>query len=404
MAEFRMPQLGADMAAGTLTEWLRKPGDKVARGDIIAVVETDKGAIEIEAFEDGVIDSLIVEPGTKVPVGTPLAMIRGEGEAPSAAPPRPEPAPPKPEPAAAKPVPRPAQAPLPPVSAPPPSAAAPLTGPRISPAAARRAAELGVALAGLAGTGQGGAIHIADVERAAAGGVTAAPAVPAEPATPAEAMRRAIAAAMSRANRDIPHYFLAQPVDVTGALDWLAAANQARPVTGRLLFGALLLKAVALALRDYPDFNGFWRDGAFQPGAGIHVGSATSIRGGGLVAPAIHDTDRMSLDELMAALRDLVKRARALRLTSGQMADATITVSSLGDQGVEALYGVIYPPQVALVGFGSVEQRPWVVDGEIVSRRILLATLSADHRASDGRRGALFLRRIGERLQDPEGL
>jgi pyruvate dehydrogenase E2 component (dihydrolipoamide acetyltransferase) len=407
MAEFRMPQLGADMAAGTLAEWLTKPGDEVHHGDIVAVVETEKGAIEVEIFEDGVIDALLVEPGTKVPVGTVLATLHHPGEAPA-----PTPA----APAAVKEE-RPA-AEARPQTAPPP-APAPLrrreraAGPariRISPAAARLAAERGIDVAAIVGTGPGGAIRIADIEAAAPQGEPTATtaetaAVAGEPATPAEAMRRAIAAAMGRSKREIPHYYLATTINMGTALDWLAQANAERPVTGRLLYGVLLIKAVALALREYPEFNGFCREGRFEPGAGIHVGSAVALRGGGLVAPAIHDADRLSLDDLMAALRDLVTRARAFRLRSSEISDPTITVTSLGDQGVEEVFGVIYPPQVALVGFGRPAERPWVTEPGVVGTRTLIrASLSADHRTSDGHRGALFLSAIDRILQEPEKL
>jgi len=398
MGEFRMPQLGADMAAGKLTEWLKKPGERVKRGDIVAVVETDKGAIEVEIFENGTLDRVLVEPGAKVPVGTVLAMVRGDGEAPSAAPPMP-----RPMPAVAPSVPKPRPA----VAVPERRAPAGPTGRlRVSPAAARLAAERGVDLAGLRGTGPDGAIRIADVAAAPAEVAPAAEPVAAlpEPATPAEAIRRAIAAAMSRSNREIPHYYLSHAIDVSRALDWLARGNEQRPVAGRLLYGVLLVKAVALALRDYPEFNGFWRDGRFAPGAGIHVGTAIALRGGGLIAPAVHDADAMTLDALMASLRDLVARARAMRLRSSELADSTITVTSLGDQGVDAVFGVIYPPQVALVGFGTPAERPWADQGTVTTRRVIQASLAADHRASDGHRGALFLARVGQLLQEPEKL
>jgi pyruvate dehydrogenase E2 component (dihydrolipoyllysine-residue acetyltransferase) len=399
MAEFRMPQLGADMAAGTLVEWLKQPGDQVRRGDIVAVVETDKGAIEVEIFETGVLDELRVAPGTKVPVGTVLATLKGEGEAgastsEAAAPPQAPSAPVVP--------------PAPPVT--PRHAPRRSTGRvRISPAAARLALERGVDIGTLAGTGPGGAIRIADVEAAAEAATRAAGPAPVpgtgEPATPAEAMRRAIAAAMGRSKREIPHYYLATTIDMGAALQWLARANEERTVAGRLLYGVLLLKAVALALREYPEFAGFWRDDRFEAAAGIHIGTAVALRGGGLVAPAIHDVDRLSLDELMAALRALVARARAFRLRSSEISDPAITVTSLGEQGVDEVFGVIYPPQVALVGFGRPAARPWVVEpGVIGTRQLLRASLSADHRASDGHRGARFLAAIERLLQEPEKL
>jgi len=422
MSEFCMPSLGADMDAGTLVEWNKKPGDAVKKGDVIAVVETQKGAIEVEVFEAGTVERLLIDPGTKVPVGTPLATILAPGEKPSAAP-----SAPPPKPAAAAPAPPPvAKAAAAPRAAPPPPVAAP-TGPggvvRASPAARKLAAERGVDLATVSGTGPGGAILIEDVERAAkapkpqpkpepAPAVAAAKPAPAAPGEPPAAkrgfdaaeMRKAIAAAMSRSKREIPHYYLSQPVDLTGALDWLARVNADRQPPERILPAAMLFKAVALALKAYPEFNGFYAADGFQPSAAIHLGAAIAIRGGGLVAPAIHDADAKSLDELMAALRDLVARTRAGRLRSSEMYDPTITVSSLGDRGVDGMYAVIYPPQVAIVGFGTPAPRPWVRDSAVAVRTIATATLAADHRVSDGHRGALFLLEIERLLQQPEAL
>jgi pyruvate dehydrogenase E2 component (dihydrolipoamide acetyltransferase) len=393
MAEFRMPSLGADMEAGTLVEWLKRPGDRVKRGDVVAVVETQKGAIEVDIFEDGVIERWLVEPGTTVPVGTPLALISGgRGEEPV------------PEVAAAATVPAPA--------APPPSIQQPAVPlrlepepsarrPRASPAARRLAAKRGIALDAVTGSGPEGAILRTDIERAAT-------ALARSPAAPKRLdlteMRRAIAAAMARSKREIPHYYLSTTIDLTPALAWLEATNATRPPAGRLLLAALLLKAVARALGQASEFNGFFTAEGFQPGAGIHIGTAIAIRGGGLVAPAIHDADRLSLDEMMARLRDLVARARSGALRSSELSDPTITVTNLGERGVETVFGVIYPPQVALVGFGVPVERPWVIGGEIAARRVMTTTLAADHRASDGHRGALFLADIDRRLQNPEAL
>ena len=161
---------------------------------------------------------------------------------------------------------------------------------------------------------------------------------------------------------------------------------------------------VALALHDFPEMNGFYTDGAFRPSKAIHLGTAIAIRGGGLVAPAIRDADTLTLDALMAALRDVVARTRAGRLRGSELFDPTVTVSSLGERGVERRYGSSYPPQVAIVGFGKVVTRPWVVDSAIGPRSILTMTLSADHRVSDGHAGALFLAEIGKLLEDPDKL
>jgi pyruvate dehydrogenase E2 component (dihydrolipoamide acetyltransferase) len=387
MTEFLMPSLGADMEAGTLVEWLVQPGSTVSRGDIIAVVETQTGAIEIEVFQNGTVDSLLVDPGSTVPVGTPLAVIAdGAGGAGGV-----------PEPSTIEPTVAPT--PIAPVVSPVTVTAPPARGERVraSPAARKLASETQVDLAALSGSGAGGAILYADVERArqrepgrADGGMTA--------------MRSAIAAAMARSKREIPHYYLEHQIDVTGVQDWLVGVNAERLPADRLLGGAVYMKAIAVALRKFPELNGVFEDGRFQPSDAIHVGAAISIRGGGLVAPAIHDTDQLSLDQVMARLRDLTKRVRAGRFRSSELADPTVTVSSLGERGVGLLFGVIYPPQVALIGLGRVEERPWVVDGAVRPRAVITATLAADHRVSDGHRGALFLRKLDEHLQHPEAL
>ena len=397
-----MPILGADMTAGTLIAWRKQPGDRVARGDIIAEVETEKGLIDVEVFVSGVLERILVEPGATVPTGTVLASIREDAPAPAA------------KATAAPPVVS-VSAPAPAAVAPPPIApvAAGRAGGRervrVSPLARKIAAQLGVDPTTLRGTGTGGAVTKEDVERAAAAppapaAPAATPTAPARPRMDAARMRQAIAAAMARSKREIPHYYLAHTIDLHRALAWLAEDNARRPVTDRLLYGVLLIKAIALALREVPELNAAWRGDHVEPRAAIHVGVAISLRGGGLVAPALHDTDRRPLGELMQALRDLVQRARSGGLRSSELSDPTITVTSLGEQGVESVFGIVYPPQVAIVGFGRIVERPWVVDGAVVARPLVTATLSGDHRVSDGHRGGLFLSSVERHLQAPERL
>ncbi|HSE93183.1 MAG TPA: dihydrolipoamide acetyltransferase family protein, partial [Methylomirabilota bacterium] len=277
---------------------------------------------------------------------------------------------------------------------------------RISPLARKVAAQLGIDPATLRGTGPGGTVTREDVERVAAARPAApAPAVAAgRPRLDTARMRQTIAAAMTRAKREIPHYYLAHTVDMHRGLTWLGEENARRPVTDRLLYGVLLLKAVALALREVPELNAVWRGDRAEPSAAVHVGVAISVRGGGLVAPALHDADRRPLGDLMRAFRDLVQRARTGGLRSSELSDPTITVTSLGEQGVETVLGIVYPPQVAIVGFGRIVERPWVVDGAIVPRPLVTTTLSADHRVSDGHRGGLFLAAVERWLQAPERL
>lgn len=402
MAEFLMPSLGADMEEGTLVEWQIKPGDAVRRGQVVAVVETAKGAIDVEIFQEGTVESLLVGEGTTVPVGQPIARLRGAGE-PAGAAPVPEVAAPAPEPPPAPP-----PAPEPPratVAVPPhePAPHAVALRARASPAARRRAAELGVALEGIEGSGPDGAIAIADVEAAAARLKPTAAAKPAPRPGPPD-MRAIIAAAMAKSKREIPHYYLGHWVDLSAANEWLADWNASHGVEERLLPGVLMIRAVAIALTRFPEFNGFYRNDAFVPGDGVHVGTAISLRRGGLIAPAIRDVDGKNLPELMAAFRDVVTRARAGRLTSSEIAGGTITISSLGEQGVEEVFPVIYAPQVAIVGFGTPLERPWVVEGRVEPRWLVRATLAADHRVSDGHRGALFLEAITRLLQEPDTL
>ncbi|MDA8087365.1 MAG: dihydrolipoamide acetyltransferase family protein [Nitrospiraceae bacterium] len=377
MSNFLMPSLGADMEKAKLGAWLVGPGDRVKRGQVIAEVETDKGIIEIEVYEDGVVERLVVEAGTEVPVGEVLAIMRTEG-APEAM-----------------------------AGAERPEKAVPAkAGERIrtSPAARKKAEELGVDFGTVTGTGPEGSITLADVERAA--GTKAVPPIEGEKQVPdfAAGMRRAISAAMARSNRDIPHYYLETQIDMSRPLLWLEAENLKRAVKDRVLPVALLVKAVACALKDVPELNGYWADDRNQPQESVHVGFAISLKKGGLFVPAIHDVDKKNLGELMGAMNDLITRTRAGRLRGPEMTDATITVTNLGDLGVEAVYGVIYPPQVALVGFGRITERPWAENGMLGARPVLTATLAGDHRATDGIMGARFLGSLNRYLQEPEKL
>ena len=393
MGEFVMPSLGADMEAEVLVEWLKRPGDAVRRGDIVAVVETDKGAIEVEIFEDAIIDRLLVDVGTKVPVGRPLASLRTMGQTASVAPvPAKEKAPHAPPASTAIALPAAKPAGMPPAGV---AARA-----RASPAARRIALERGMDLSGVVGSGPGGAVVSADVEKAAG----ATKPRPAERGIDLTAMRRAIGAAMARSKREIPHYYLSRPIDLTEAMAWLQATNAGRLPAERLLLQVLVLRAVALALRGRPGFNGFYTADGFQPSERIHIGTAVGVRGGGLVAPAIHDVDRLTLDELMGRLRDLVARVRAGTLRSSELTDPTVTVSSLGERGADALFGVIYPPQVAIFGFGAPALRPWIVGSAVEPRTIMTASLAADHRVTDGHAGSLLLADVDRLLQQPAKL
>lgn len=423
MSAFLMPSLGADMEAGTLVEQMISPGDTVKHGDIIAAVETQKGVIEIEAFQDGMLENWLVDIGSEVPVGTPLANIRaadepalsepsGKPDAPKPSEPEipqphdPSPTPGLPEdPAPQDPSPQPAAPDFPMPDLPEPEIQWPedtenniatvgQTRPRITPAARRRAAQAGFDLSSLTAQQTGTTIARADISA-----LVETPRV-----DPLPDMRGAIAAVMSRSKREIPHYYLSHPADLTTADAFITKTNANRAPEDRLLLGALFLKAIALAARKVPEMNGHYENSGFRPSEAIHAGFAISLRGGGLVAPALMDVATLKLDELMRNMRDLVTRVRAGRFRSRELSDATITLTSLGDRGVDQLYGVIYPPQVTIIGIGTPSLRPWVHAEQVVPRLIADITLAADHRVSDGRRGALFLKTIAENLTTPEVL
>ena len=440
MAEFVMPSLGADMTAGTLAKWCVAVGDTVSQGDIVAEVETDKGLIEVEVFEAGVVEKLLISEGEKVPVGTVLAEI-GTG-------------------AVTGPVTGPvtasgsvtgsvtASVPGSIISA--GASEVDLDGPIASPAVRRRAHELDVALEGVHGSGDHGRITLDDVrgiaETKAApvalsdrvrispyarriaigrgvdiaqvrgtgpGGAIRASDVlgaevsapePSKSSTPAERMQRAIAAAMTRANDEIPHYYVEHSLDMGNALAWLRETNASLGVSERLVSGVLVLRAVALALRKHKKLNATWHGGEAVLSEEIHVGLAVSLRGGGLVAPALRNTDEGSLSDLMARMTDLVSRARAGALRSSEMTSSTITLTSLGERGVESVTPIIFPPQVAIVGCGATLERPWVVGGHVMPRPVMRVTLGADHRVSNGHQGARFLSALDRLLQEPEKL
>lgn len=378
MIEYRMPSLGADMESGFLREWNVRTGDRVKRGDIIAEVETQKGIIDIEVFDDGVIGDLMIKVDDKVPVGTLMTYILTEEEAKAGK---------KPEvkPDIQVPTPKPVKVAEHHV--------------RASPLARKIAQEKGIDIASIKGTGPDGAITREDVEHAA----TSATAAAVPDRTVIENIRMAVAAAMSKSNREIPHYYLQTTVDMTPALTWLSEANKQRDVKERLLPVVLLMKATARALKDVPDLNAWWENGV-QRKEEINMGFVVSLRSGGLMVPAIKDAGNKSLSELMAALNDVIPRARAMKLKSSELAETTITVTSMGEGAVDVVYGVIYPPQVALVGYGGIHEQPWAEHGMLDVRKVMTISLAADHRATDGQTGNRFLQAINQYLQQPEKL
>lgn len=390
MIEFLMPSLGADMEDGTLIEWKKKPGDAVKRGDIIAEVETQKGLIEIEVFEEGIIKELLIKEGSKVPVGTVMALINPTVEVLE----------PKKE----------ISAELQPTEEKGIQKISEIKASerniKVSPLARRIASEYNIDISLIKGTGEGGAITKEDVDDAIVQRNKKTEEKPFEtvtekPVSNIESIRSAVAAAMSKSNREIPHYYLEKKIDLTKALAWLQEANSQRSIKKRLLPVALLIKAVAKTLLEFPDLNAVWENG-LQPKKDINIGFAISLRSGGVVIPAIHQVGTKNIDEIMEMLNDIIPRARALKLRSSELSDSTITITNIGEGGADSVFGVIYPPQVAIIGFGNSSEQPFAENGMLGIRTIMNVTLAGDHRATDGLTGSRFLGSLNNHLQNPE--
>lgn len=406
MIEFLMPSLGADMEDGTLIEWKKKRGDTVKRGDIIAEVETQKGLIEIEVFEEGTIGELLVQEGIKVPVGTVMALINPM-EVPLETK---EEKIPEIESLVLQQIER-----IPQKEAPEEKITEPITVKKVvekhikaSPLARKIAEDNHIDLSLLKGIGPDQAITKEDVDNAIAARekseIEKTEKTPIEiekGETPTQAVRSAVAAAMSKSNREIPHYYLEKRIDMTNALTWLKITNEHRTVKNRLLPVTLLLKATAKSLTEFPELNATW-DNGLQLKKDINIGFVVSLRTGGVIVPALHQVNLKNVDEIMDALNDIIPRARALRLRSSELSDPTITITSIGDDGADLVFGIIYPPQVAIIGFGSIQEQPFASDGMIGSKPCIDVTLAGDHRATDGLTGSRFLFSLNKHLQIPE--
>ncbi|MDQ1326530.1 MAG: hypothetical protein QG564_1655 [Campylobacterota bacterium] len=374
MSTFVMPSLGADMQSAVLMEWKVKEGDPVTKGMVIAEVETSKGVIEIEVFEDGIVEKLLVEEETECAVGAPLALIGSKDTA-----------------AAIEPTAQDIEKPSLEASKEPEHETVADERIKVSPAARKRAKELGIELSSL--TADKEAIHLAQIESKI------------EPeAIQPSGMRQAIAKAMSRSNAEIPHYYLSTSINMTPALHWLEELNKNRSIQERILPAALLIRAVVCVLKEVPQLNGFWKNDSLQMSAAINPGIAIALRKEGLITPAILGAEQMNLDTTMQTLSDLITRTRSGKLRNTEITQQTITITNLGDLGVESVYGVIYPPQVALVGFGRIMDAPWAQGDTLCVRKVMEATLAGDHRATDGRIGGKFLDKLNQILQTPEEL
>jgi pyruvate dehydrogenase E2 component (dihydrolipoamide acetyltransferase) len=390
MIEFQMPSLGADMEDGTLVEWRKKPGDAVKRGDIIADIETQKGLIEIEVFDEGVIEKLLIKEGAKVPVGTVLALINPTGEAVEL----------KEESLEEREIAK--------VVKEEPLAEVLLERVKISPLARKMAIANNIEVNQIRGTGPDGAITKQDVENFIARSkelpVEKPEATGKERSRAAsENIRRAIAAAMSKSNREIPHYYLEKKVSLRNAISWMQETNKRRSPRERLLPVALMIKAVARALRDVPALNAIWDNGLHLKNE-VNIGLVVALRMGGVVVPCIPNADLKTVDGIMSALNDMIPRAKALNLRSSELSDSTITVTNLGEDSADKVFGIIYPPQVAIIGFGEISQQPFAENGMLGICPVICVTLAGDHRATDGLTGSRFLAALDKYLQNPEQL
>lgn len=392
MIEFKMPSLVADMEAATLVEWFKQPGDHVKCGDVIALAETQKGAIEIEVFDEGVIGEQRVQPGREVPVGTVLATIYGLEEANS----RPRGSRHR-KLVEGRPHNRRGST-RPPVA---PARAVPRMPVAWQRAIARGISSRRLSQAGSPGYGNGFAQARSGCEQ---GPARDRMACRDWSALDLDDMRIAINAAMVQSHRDIPHYWVTRAIDATLLFDWLDRENVRRPIEKRLLYIAPLMKAVALALARVPELNGHYEEGAFRPSPTVHMGLATPSGGGGLIAPAIRDADSTSVGKLMQAIADLVARARLGRLLSTEITDGTVTLSDLGEGDADSFLPLIYPPQVAIVGCGTAGPRPWVLGDTVCVRQVIPVTLAGDHRVNHSRHAAAFFAHLSELIARPEAL
>lgn len=413
MSEFVMPSLGADMESAVLMEWHVKEGDKVSKGDVIAEVETSKGVIEIEVFEDGTVEKLLVEEETECKVGTPLAIIGSDTnenvEVKVEEKVEPEPV----KDVIEEEVPKPKQEEQKPEIKEELTLKTQSTDVKVSPAARKKAEELGIDLSRV--TPKNGVIQLAQLEALSSQEIKVAvkeekPTEKKEEITAKETkvketkdgMRQAIAAAMSKSNAEIPHYYLSTTINMTPALEYLEELNKQRDIQERILPAAMLIHAAVLALQKVPELNGFWQDDELHISEAIHPGIAIALRKGGLITPALLHADIKNLNDTMESLGDLITRTRASKLRSSELMAQTITITNLGDLGVDSVFGVIYPPQVAVIGFGIIKDAPWAEGDTLSVRKVMQATLAGDHRATDGRIGAKFLDTLTTILQNPK--
>jgi pyruvate dehydrogenase E2 component (dihydrolipoamide acetyltransferase) len=407
-----MPRLSDTMTEGTISKWLKRQGEEVKKGEPIVEIETDKANIELEAYASGKLARIVLQEGQSAPVGELIGEIAlpGESTSPAAAAPEgraaaapsatqaettaaavPAQAPARPEP----------EVPRPPAAAEPEGAQL-----RASPMARRLARELGVDLAAVKGSGPLGRIQKEDVE-AAAQAKPAAPA-PAEAALAAEdvevvaltRMQQTIARRMVEAKSQVPHFYVSIEVDMDRAVANLDDLNEGAAKEDAVTINDLILRACALALRDYPDVNSFYQDGKLIRNKRINVGFAVAVQGG-LIEPVLRDADQKGLKQLAAETKALTRKMREGKAEPHDYEGGTFSISNLGMYGVTEFSAIINPPHSAILAIGAVQDKAVVVDGQLRAGKRCTLTLSADHRVFYGTTAAEFLRAVKHKLEKP---
>lgn len=412
MPDITMPKLSDTMLEGTLVKWLKKVGDKIEVGDVIAEVETDKATMEMEAFEDGVLAEIVIPEGGVVKVGEKIAALDGgSSKAPAKSASKKE----TPAPAVAAPAP----SSLSPTAPKPRAAAADGARVKASPLAKKIAAERGVDLGAVVGTGPGGRIVAADVpEKGAASAPSAppasrasAPAIPvistaSDKRTALSGMRRTIAERLLASKTQIPHFYLSLEIDAGPLARLRKDINAAAEATNtpKVTVNDFVLLATARAAAAHPAVNSAFAGDAIVEFASVQLSVAIAVEDG-LITPVIRDAQKLSLREISAAVKDLAVRARAKKLKPEEYQGGTITVSNLGAYGVESFYAIINPPQAAILAVGAIVKKPVVnaQDQVVVGQRMTIA-LSGDHRVVDGAAGAEFLATLRKSLESPASL